>query len=89
MAIAGKRTVTKEKLGTILDKDVIRLIKERALKENKTISEIIQDSVLNHSDTETFSMEIRKQALERFCSKPFSLSKNEIEEILNEDYYDS
>ncbi len=89
MSTQIKRADSKEKLGTILDKNVIRLIKERALKENKTISEVIQDSVLNYNEAENFSAGIRKQALNRFCSKPFDLKKADIDEILNEDYYES
>lgn len=83
-----KKMVSKEKLGTILDKEVVKKIKKRASVEGRTISEIIQDAVLKYEGTEPAKLELRKEAVKRFCSKPFNITDSEMEELLTEDYYE-
>ncbi len=78
----------KEKVGTILDKNIVKKIKERSHKEGRSISEIIQDAILKYDDLEPTKLELRKAAVNRFCSKPFNLNQNDIEELLTEDYYE-
>ncbi len=43
---------------------------------------------LKYDDLEPTKLELRKAAVNRFCSKPFNLSQNDIEELLIEDYYE-
>lgn len=83
-----RRSENKEKVGTILDKEVVRIIKERALKEGRTISDIIQDAILKYSDADVVKLEIRRKAVKNFCSRPFNLKTSELNELMNEDYYE-
>ena len=83
-----KKQENKEKVGTILDKNIVKKIKDRSHKEGKSISEIIQDAILKYDDLEPTKLELRKAAVNRFCSKPFNLNQNDIEELLTEDYYE-
>jgi metal-responsive CopG/Arc/MetJ family transcriptional regulator len=78
----------KEKVGTILDSDLLRKIKERSAREGRTISDIIQDALLKYNDTDSTKSELRKAAVTRFCSKPFNLNTREINELLSEDVYE-
>lgn len=78
----------KEKVGTILDKKVVRLIKERSFREGRTISEIIQDAIIRYDETGPTKLGLKLDAVERFCSKPFNISRSELDEILEEDYYE-
>ncbi len=41
-----KKQENKEKVGTILDKNIVKKIKDRSHKEGRSISEIIQDAIL-------------------------------------------
>ncbi len=75
-------------MGTILDKDVVKIIKERALKEGRTISDIIQEAVLKYNDTDIAGLEIRRKAAKNFCSRPFNLKTAELDELMREDYYE-
>jgi len=87
----AKQTVKqdgKEKVGTILDRNIVKKIKDRSHKEGRSISEIIQDAILKYEEIEPAKLELRKAAVTRFCSKPFNLNQNEIEELLTEDYYE-
>ena len=77
----------KEKVGTILDKEVVKKIKARSAKEGRTISEIIQDAVLKFEELEPAKLELRIAAVNRFCSRPFNLNHSDLEELLSEDFY--
>ena len=83
-----KLTENKEKVGTVLDRNILRSTKERAAREGRTISDIIQDALLKYNETDTTNSELRKSAIKRFCSKPFNLSTREIKELLNKDVYE-
>jgi len=84
----SEQTESKEKVGTILDKRIVKKIKERSVKEGRTISEIIQDAILKYEELEPTKIELRRAAVNRLCSKPFNLKQSELEELLIEDYYD-
>lgn len=79
----------KEKIGTVLEEDIIKKIKKMALDEGRGISDIIQDAVLKYKNTADLETSKREEAVNRFCSKPFSISQKEIESLLNEDYYEA
>jgi len=79
------KSENKEKIGTILDKDIIKIIKDRSKKEEKTIGEIIEDAVLLYNKEDPIKQELRIAAVNRFCSRPFSIKYAELEEILSED----
>lgn len=78
----------KEKIGTVLEKDVIKKIKKIAFNEGRGISDIIQDAVLNYEKTGKSNLSLRKEAVDRFCSKPYNISHKEAEKTLQEDYYE-
>lgn len=83
-----KQADSKEKVGTILDKNIVKKIKERSHKEGRSISEIIQDAIIKYEDLEPGKLELRKAAVTRFCSKPFNLNQNDLDDLLIEDYYE-
>ncbi|MCF8243445.1 MAG: ribbon-helix-helix protein, CopG family [Melioribacteraceae bacterium] len=85
----SKRRSEKEKIGTVLEKEVIKKIKKLALDEGRGISDIIQDAVLNYEKAGKSKLITRKEAVNRFCSKPFKISQKEAEKLLNEDYYEA
>jgi len=88
MTIRTKRLENKEKVGTVLDREILRKVKERSAREGRTISDIIQDALLKYNDTDSTNSELRKAAVTRFCSKPFNLNMREMNELLSEDIYE-
>ena len=83
-----KVSKNKEKVGTILDKEIIRKIKERSLKEGRTISDIIHDALIRYNENEFIKTELREAAVAHFCSKPFKVKLNELNKYLSEDYFE-
>jgi hypothetical protein len=78
----------KEKIGTILDAEVVNYLREKSAREGRAISDVIQEAVLEYEGADAASLETRLAAARRFCSKPFKLSSKDINEILGEDPYE-
>ena len=57
-----KQQDNKEKIGTILDRNIVKKIKDRSHKEGRSISEIIQDAILKYEDIEPAKLGLRKSA---------------------------
>lgn len=79
-----KKTDNKEKFGTILDKDVVKTIKQLSADEGRTISDIIQDAVILYKESNPLNYELRVSSVNRFCSRPFHISDSELHDVLME-----
>mgnify|MGYP001351642960 FL=1 len=89
MAIKTKQKNNKVKIGLVIDSELHKRIKERAVRDGRTISDIIQDALRNYNELDHQDIKLRVEAARRFCSRPFNLSRAEIEEIMDEDIYDA
>ena len=78
----------KTKVGTVLDEDILYQLKIRAAKEKRSMSDIIQDALKSYFHNGALEKAERQAAVRRLCSKPFNLSLREIQELMEEDYYD-
>lgn len=76
----------KVKIGTVLEEDVLRMLKARAVKEQRSISDVIQGALVQYFHAGTRHRDERLAAVERLCSRPFNLDASQIRELLNEDY---
>ena len=85
---ARNNHVSKVKIGTILEDDVVRRLKERSLQERRPQNEIIQEALSRYLSSGSRERELRKAAVSHFCSRPFKLSSREIHDIMEEDYYE-
>jgi len=84
----AKTKPKRQKISMLLDESVIRIIKERALREGKTMSDIIGEAVDKYAARDEDKISKQVEAVKRLFAKPGRLSRKEIDEILNEDYYD-
>ncbi len=78
----------KVKIGTVLDEDILRRLKERAAREGRTIAALIEEAVLKYEQEEAFAREMRLRALESVFAVKFNISREDFEAIMEEDYYD-
>ncbi len=81
-------TERREKVVMILHTHVVENLKDRAQRENRTISDVIEEAVLRLSEDETNNLRVRQNAVKNFCSNPFKLSTVEVEELMNQDPYE-
>jgi hypothetical protein len=79
----------KTKIGTVLEADVVRKLKEFSAKRGQPINEVIQEAVVTYiQGGANRNQQLRLAALKRLCSKPFNLSHDDWKEIMEEDYYE-
>jgi len=76
------------KVGTILDEDVVKILKERAYREGKTISDVVKEAVISYNRTEPVRAKLRAEAAKRLISSPFGVSIEQLNQDIEEDYYD-
>lgn len=77
----------KTKVGTILEDEVVRQLRQFSAKENRSISEVIEEALRKYFAGGLKPRDQRLLAVEKLCSAPFKLSSEELEEIIDEDYY--
>jgi hypothetical protein len=78
---------SKEKIGTILNKMVVKKLRDHSSKEGRSISDIVQDAVARYIQAEGGNRDIRLQAASRFCSRPFNLTRTELDSLSRGDYF--
>ncbi len=78
----------KTKIGTILDDQVVYKLKKRAVREKRPINEIIQEALIGYLEKGPKDMTAREKALKRLCVKSLPITRQELDEIITEDYYD-
>jgi metal-responsive CopG/Arc/MetJ family transcriptional regulator len=78
----------KTKIGTVLEEELVQQLKERSVRDDRSISDILQDALRRYLHGASPQRDVRLAAVERFCSKPFQISAMEIEQLLTEEYYE-
>ena len=84
----SRQKATKIKIGTILDEEILQRLKERSAHEGRTICALIEEAILRHEQQETFSKELRVRALESVFAIKFSISDEDLNDIMEMDVYD-
>jgi hypothetical protein len=79
---------SKVKIGTILDAATIETLKERAFREKKTISAVLEEAVAQLGRRDAPDIDARARALQRLLATPFRLTKREWSTVLEDDVYD-
>ncbi len=78
----------KTKIGTVLEEELVQQLKERSVRDDRSISDILQDALQSYLHGAPRQRDVRMAAVERFCSRPFHLSGMEIQQLLAEEYYE-
>jgi hypothetical protein len=76
------------KIGTALDAKLYNELKAHAAQEGRAVNDVIEDALERYFHTGSALRDMRVAAIERMCSHPYTLSRKEIDELLQEDYYD-
>jgi len=79
----------KAKIGTILEEDVFKKLKEFSAKRGRPINEIIQEALVTYMQVGADrNRQLRLAAVKRLCSRPFNISPDDWKAIMEEDYYE-
>jgi hypothetical protein len=78
----------KRKVGTLIEEEVIKRAKRRAVEENRPLSDLIQDALVAYLGNRVPDPRIREAAYRSFCEQPIQLSGKQFEELLEQDPWD-
>ena len=78
----------KRKIGTLLEEEVIKLAKYRAVQEGKPLNELIQDALIAYLNSKAPDRKTSEAAYQLFCERPINLSHDQFKELLEEDSWD-
>ncbi len=78
----------KRKVGTIIEEEIIRLAKRRAMEESRPLSDLIQDALVTYLSQKLPDSKKREAAYRLFCEQPIRITRGQFEEILKEDPWD-
>ncbi len=78
----------KRKIGTLIEDEVIKLVKHRAADEGRPLSDLIQDALVSYLSKSVPKPREREAAYQIFCERPIRLEKNQFQQILEEDAWD-
>jgi hypothetical protein len=77
----------KAKIGIVLDKEIIRKLKERALKEGKPLNALIEEAIERYDQLDALDRTVRLKALDSFLSIRFNISDRDWKAIMEEDVF--
>jgi hypothetical protein len=78
----------KRKIGTLIEEEVIKLAKRRAMEEGRPLSDLIQDALISYLNDRLPDPRKREEAYQLFCERPIRISKDQFRGILREDAWD-
>lgn len=78
----------KKKVGTLIEEDIIKLAKRRAVEEGRPLSDLIQEAIVAYLSKTVPEPAKREAAFNLFCDRPIPLPKVGFDQILREDAWD-
>jgi len=78
----------KQKIGTLIEEDIMRLAKRRAAEEGRPLSDLIQEALVQYLSPGVGSVKERELAYHVFCERPLKLRPEQFRQVLEEDAWD-
>lgn len=78
----------KQKIGTLLEEDIVRRAKRRAADENRPFSDLIQDALERYLSDGVAEPARREAAYNMFCERPMRLAPDQLKAVLEHDSWD-
>jgi hypothetical protein len=78
----------KQKIGTVIEADVLRRAKRQAADEGRPLSDLIQDALDRYLTAGMPAPERREAAYSLFCEQPMRLTPEQFREVLQADAWD-
>ncbi len=78
----------KQKVGTVIEIDILRRAKRQAADEGRPLSDLIQDALDYYLAVKMPAPDQREAAYRLFCEQPMRISPEQFREILRTDAWD-
>ena len=82
------KVLMKQKVGTLIEEDVLRLAKRRAVDEGRPLSNLIQDALETYLSTKVVDPAKRETAYQLFCERPIKLVPEQFNAVLEADAWE-
>lgn len=79
----------KQKVGTLIEEEVMKLAKRRSAEEGRSLSDLIQDALIQYLNTGAASPKEREAAYNLICNTPFKLTPEQFRQVLEDDMWDA
>jgi hypothetical protein len=77
----------KQRISMVMDAEVARLAKKRAVEEHRTLSGSIQEALVKHLWKDAATPKKRKMAYHLFCERPMKIPLRQLRYIIKEDMW--
>ena len=88
MFVYPRESNMKQKIGTVVEADILRRAKRQAADENRPLCELIQDALDRYISAKMAAPDRREAAYRQFCEQPMRISPEQLREILQTDAWD-
>lgn len=78
----------KQKIGTLIEADVLRRAKRRAADEGRPLNDLFQDALESYLNTRAVEPAKLDAAYQLFCERPMRLAPEQFKAVLEEDAWD-
>ena len=78
----------KQKIGTVIEADILRRAKRRAVDEDRPLCDLIQDALDQYLTAKMPAPDRREAAYRLFCEQPMRIPPEQLREILQTDAWD-
>jgi hypothetical protein len=78
----------KQKIGTQIEEEIMRLAKRKAAEEGRSISDLIQDALVQYLRKDAAAPSERRMAYHLFCERPMKLPPEQLRHVLEEDMWE-
>ena len=75
----------KQKVGTLLEKDILRRAKRRAADDGRPLSDVIHDALEKYLSAGLPEPARREAAFQLFCERPIKLDSGQLKAVLEHD----
>ena len=77
-----------KKKGNLIEENTMRLAKRKAAEEGRSLSDVIQDALVEYLRKEAATPKERKMAFQLSCERPMTIPPEQIRYVLEEDMWD-
>jgi hypothetical protein len=78
----------KKKVGTVIEENTMRLAKRKAAEEGRSLSEVIQEALVQYLRKEAATPKERRMAFHLFCEQPMKIPSEQLRYVLEEEMWD-
>jgi hypothetical protein len=79
----------RQRIGMLIDEELIKLAKRRAAEEGRPLNDLIQDALISYLKRNVSNPHQREAGYRLFCERPFRLSSAQFQRVLATDTCES